>query len=131
MRRHRPWIGALLIFSGLFAMILVPNVVRARAGRGDFTPCTGNLKNLATALEMFASDHCGRFPTELRGLTPGYLRTIPTCPAAGRDTYSEGFASARLPRKACTVFCRGRNHAAGGLEENFPQYDSVRGLRER
>jgi len=54
--------------------------------------CKSNLKNIATALEMYATDNRGRYPTGLDQLlqppTP-YLKQIPTCPAAGRSTYGD------------------------------------------
>ncbi len=55
-----------------------------------------SLKKIATALEMYTTDNAGRYPTSLSALAKYgmYLRTIPTCPAAGCDTYS---ASCRPP----------------------------------
>ena len=53
--------------------------------------CSSNLKNIATALEMYATDNRGDFPESLTLLakgnsspdTPGkvYLKSIPSCPA--------------------------------------------------
>ena len=72
----------------ILAAILVPNFIRARA-QGQVTACKSNLKNIATALEMYSTDYGGRFPTAIASggaLTPNYLRTLPTCPAAGSVT---------------------------------------------
>ena len=52
----------------ILAAILVPNFVRARA-QGQLTACKSNLKNVGTALEMYAVDHNGRYPTQLTLLT--------------------------------------------------------------
>ena len=46
----------------ILAAILVPNFLKARA-QGQLTACKSNCKNLATALEMYASDNGGRYPT--------------------------------------------------------------------
>lgn len=43
------------------------------------TACRSNLKNLGTALEMYSTDHEGRFPAALSALTPGYLKSLPRC----------------------------------------------------
>lgn len=113
----------------LLAAILVPNFIRARA-QGQFTACKSNLKNIGTALEMWSTDNSGRYPTDLRLLTPNYLRSIPTCASASLDTYSRGFVSASHP-DAYTVVCTGQNHRAVDAGTNFPQYNSVQGLVEK
>jgi hypothetical protein len=92
--------------------------------------CKANLKNLATALEMYSSDFAGHYPTSLARLTPNYLQQIPTCPAARRDTYSGGFVSGQAPDRYA-VWCAGDNHPGLGLGPNLPAYDSVSGLLDR
>jgi hypothetical protein len=110
---------------------LVPNFIRAQA-QGQFTACKSNLKNIATALEMYSTDARGRYPTSLSALTVDqrYLRTLPTCPAAGRDTYSATYRSRSSPDRY-TVLCTGENHKSVGVGENYPQYNSVAGLIEK
>jgi hypothetical protein len=105
------------IFSG--------NFTRARQ-QGQLTACKSNLKNLATATEMWASDNQGRYPTKLAETSPNYMKTIPTCPAAGRDTYSQAFVSAANPDNF-TIVCAGHNH---GSANDFPQYNAMVGLIE-
>lgn len=77
------------VFAALVigAAILLPNFLPAKPS-GQLTACKSNLRNIATALEMYATDYSGSFPTSMDTLTPNYLRTVPTCPAAGRDTYT-------------------------------------------
>jgi len=41
------------------------------------TAMKSNLKNIGTALEMYSSDHKGRYPEKLDYLTPDYLKTLP------------------------------------------------------
>lgn len=89
--------------------------------------CESNLKNLGTALEMYSTDNNGRFPQRLAALTPLYLKAIPTCPDAGRDTYSASYQVAASP-DAYTLYCRGNNHAREGMAPNSPQYTSTVGL---
>lgn len=92
--------------------------------------CEVNLKNLATGLEMYSTDNAGRFPRDLARVAPRYLETVPTCPAANRDTYSHTYQSSSNP-DAFTVACGGRNHAGAGLAAGFPQYTSKGGLLGR
>lgn len=94
---------------------------------GSLLGCKSNLKNIGTALEMYCTDNAGRFPTTLHLLTPNYLRQIPTCPSAGRNTYSSAFRSASNP-DAYTVICRGTHHKTAGQARNYPQYTSIQGL---
>lgn len=117
---------AFLGMVALLAALLVPNFIRART-QGNFT-CRGNLKNLGTALEVYASDHQRRYPADLKALLPGYLRALPTCPIAGAATYE-----ARVPptRKGYLIWCAGRHHEAVGAPPGFPQYSSTSGLIER
>ncbi|MEW6277130.1 MAG: hypothetical protein AB1758_00805 [Candidatus Eremiobacterota bacterium] len=114
----------------LLAAILVPNFIKARA-RGQLTSCKSNLKNLGTALEMYARDNGGRYPRTMFALTPNYLKVIPECSFAGRDSYSATYRSAGAPA-AYTFCCGGLHHKSAGITApNYPQYTSTQGLVER
>ena len=115
----------------ILAAILVPNFIRARA-QGQFTACKSNLKNIATALEMYSTDAQGRYPTTLSKLSEDqkYLRTIPTCASAGSDKYTAAYTSDSNPDRY-TVFCQGKNHDAVDAGDDYPQYNSVAGLVEK
>lgn len=116
--------------SLFFVAMLVPSLIRARP-QGLFTACKSNLKNCGTALEIYSSDFSGRYPTSMHRLTPNYLKTIPTCPAASRDTYSETYRVGTDP-DLFTLVCTGLNHRRAGLEvPNYPQYTSQQSLIER
>ena len=99
--------------------------------RGDriaaLANCKNNLKNLGIAQEMYSTDNGGRFARKPTQLTPTYLKRIPTCPAAGTDTYSAGFASASNP-DAYTIVCSGSNHTDLGVPPHYPQYTSDQGI---
>lgn len=124
----------------ILAAILVPNFIRARA-QGQLTACKSNLKNIGTALEMYSTDWSGKYPATgnmAARLTPNYLKTVPTCPAAGSDTYSGsyGTGTAMVYNTAnfqdyYIVSCNGTNHTSVNTPANFPQYDGLRGLYER
>lgn len=126
-RSFGPGPYSLTFTGGLLAAVLVPNLVKAR-GQGQLTACQSNLKNEGTALEMYAVDHAGRYPETMARLTPNYLKVIPNCPAAGRDTYSESY---QVAPDAFTLACRGHHHARAGVKADHPAYSSVRGLIQR
>lgn len=92
----------------------------------ELTGCEQNLKQIFGALEHYRSDH-DHYPTQRdgtgatdaqalrQGLVPAYLPEIPSCPRAGRDTYSESFRTPGLrPELSCTG-----GHP--GLAPGYPQ----------
>lgn len=95
------WLIVLAITAALAAM-LVPNFVRARRQRSG-TACFSNLRNIATGLEIYSSDW-GVYPPSLDVLTPNYLKTLPECPPAGKNTYSGSFKMIR-DKTQCTLIC--------------------------
>ena len=74
----------------ILAAILIPNFIRARA-EAQYSACESNIKNIATALNMYSTDWNGSYPTVSgdtsdQGLTtysftPSYMQTIPSCPS--------------------------------------------------
>ncbi len=138
---------SLFIVLGIFAMlaaIFVPSFLGARE-QGQLTGCKSNLKNIGTAMEMYYTDNPlplwqrknpnttnpveGLYPRSLDKITPSYLKTLPTCPKAGRCTYTY-LTSDDLGN--FTVYCRGAKHKIyRGPVDNYPQYDSYQGLIER
>ena len=121
----------------ILAAILVPNFLKARA-QGQLTACKSNCKNIATALEMYSSDNGGRYPTsgsfEAKLTGGNYLKLIPTCPAAGTNTYSSVFSSVQTP-DSFSFYCSGNNHAKAytgftSASSGFPQYSAESGDRK-
>lgn len=112
-----------LIFCFLLAW---PGLARTQ---GPTTACKSNLKNLATALEMWASDHQGHYPQRLEQLTPIYIKEIPRCPAAGKDTYSLNYHRFTDPDDF-GLCCSGSYHPSI-VGANLPACTSSNGLRDR
>ncbi|MFN8609559.1 MAG: hypothetical protein U0931_18615 [Vulcanimicrobiota bacterium] len=130
------WLAAffklLLTLAGAFVLLVLllfltnPRGHRSRIW-GQLTACKSNCKNIATALEMYAADHKGRYPDRLQDLLQdNYLKTLPTCPAAGRVTY-ENYQVSSQPR-AFSFACCGDNHAKTEIGANMPAYHSETGL---
>lgn len=118
--------------SALLLWLAAPRLTapfRYNVDPGQLTTCKSNLKNFGLALDMYAADSQGRFPTRLGQLTPNYLRVIPNCPAGGKDTYSATYVSSG---GAFTLFCQGHYHQkAGVIKPDYPRYSSRAGLLER
>jgi prepilin-type N-terminal cleavage/methylation domain-containing protein len=114
----------------ILAAILVPNFVKARA-QGQLTACKSNLKNIGTAMEMYASDHNGRYVTgtDLSGsdLTEqGYMKVVPTCPVTNGSQYTYS-ATANPDYYYLRCDC-GAHQQAGMKSKSYPQFDSIMGL---
>jgi hypothetical protein len=90
--------------------------------------CGSNLKLLATALEMYSADHGGAYPPALGALVPDYLHLVPTCPAAGRDTYSSGY-TVNAAEGGFTIMCTGHHHP--DLPPDHPRYTPTEGVVEQ
>ncbi len=123
-------VTALLAVAAL-AWVLMPRVKKDHF-HGPLTACKSNLKNIATALEMYASDNAGNYPHSLDKLIePDYLKRIPTCPAAGKMTYLDYQVSTEPD--SFSFSCCGDNHkgAYTGFEADstgFPKYHAELGL---
>jgi serine/threonine-protein kinase len=112
----------LIAFCAIAFYVLVPNFLRPRYT--TLTPCKSNLKNMGTAMEMYSSDNLGRYPPALPYITPNYLKTLPTCPAARKMSYSY----TRTTHPDCyTVWCDGYYHKELQVP-GFPKYDAIQGL---
>lgn len=94
--------------------------------------CKANLKDLATALEMWSSDNGGKYPDSLAELPEGrYMKAVPTCP--GCETGGE-YHYERLPTEKYDEFrvnCVGERHKLTDTPPDYPRYTSWEGLRER
>lgn len=125
------WLGGLFLlgFLALLALMFIsPRGYRSRP-LGQTTGCRSNCKNIATALEMYASDNKGRYPVNLDKLVEGnYLKKLPSCPAAGAMTYTNYEVTTHPDR--FSFACCGRNHAQalGSEAVNLPAYSSEQGL---
>ena len=118
----------------ILAAIMVPSFKRARA-KSQLSACVSNCKNTATALEMYAVDNGGRFPS-LSGLagidtliTHNFLKRRPSCPAASGCTFVD--YTAQLTPDSFSFSCVGNNHGdlfPGFTGTNIPSYANGLGI---
>jgi tRNA A-37 threonylcarbamoyl transferase component Bud32 len=145
-RAHAWKMGAIALISGLAIAFTVtfppPSIRYAREAnvRNIMRGCSSNLKSLASALDLYSQDNRGLYPSSLSPVKASLSGgNIPTCPTAGRDTYSTGYRVS-ADNKVFTVCCSGLNHrgtkyySQSGYVQvtfpDFPQYDSIKGLIE-
>lgn len=70
-----------------------PNLVRVHCGAGSgMTACFNNLKNFGTALEMYSTDHGGRYPSSPPARRPARSATSQLRPATPTSTPSSAAA---------------------------------------
>jgi hypothetical protein len=96
--------------------------------RRGYEGCQSNCKDIATALEMYATDSSGSYPASLEQLVPDYLSQIPSCPEAGRDTYSASY-TAKVNPAEFRFYCAGHQHRNVGVGPDLPAYSSTDGLK--
>ncbi len=116
-------------FIALFAAILIPNFMMAKS-QSQLAACESNLKNMATAVELYAVDHQGHYPERLPDLLPRYLRLMPQCPAAQKESYVYQVTARDLsgqPRQY-ELYCQGEWHKTLHVLRDYPRYDSEKGL---
>jgi hypothetical protein len=115
------WSLACLLLTGIPLCVVVPNFMRAHH-REHITSCKCNLKNIGTALQMYASDNAGAAPPNLTYLTPNYLKRLPRCMSSHGTDYQY------LPKKRdYLVYCPG-DHTYFSLPQGYPQYSSKFGF---
>lgn len=124
----------MLIIGLLVSVLIGINATRSRA-RAQYTGCVSNVRNISTAIQMYANENYGRYPTTLSSISEmvggrAYMKTIPTCPSAGADTYTVGYTYSTNPDNF-TVYCSGQYHKTLGKAPNHPQYDNIQGLIEQ
>lgn len=115
---------------GILAAILVPNMVRSK-NQGRLSACKQNVRAMASAIESYATDNRGRYPSALNRLTPQFISALPTCPVMQSSSpYQTGYEATSAPDNY-TISCAGSNHTTVGLPANYPQYNAATGLSDR
>lgn len=110
----------------ILAAILVPNFIRARA-QSQLAACGSNMKNIATAEELYATDNNGAYTaTTATLLAPvAYIRTMPNCPS-GPGTYIYSVAVAPSANFTLSHTAASHTGLAGGAAS--PVYSASGGL---
>jgi len=125
----------IIIFT-LFTSIIVPNFLKARAS-GYLCYCESQIKDLATALEIYASENNGLYPEgfykllEISKNKSPYMSKIPDCKKSNLSHNRKNLTSYKYIRsedcKNFTMWCI-QNHLDTGTPEGYPQYNPYQGL---
>lgn len=107
----------------ILVSIIVPNFIRARA-QAQTAACESNLKEIATALELYETDNdrypnSGTVDASDTNLQP-YLKQVPVDPAAGPSLYyTYTVADGSTSTASYTIVCPG-THDPGTLQNITP-----------
>lgn len=107
--------------------IMVPSFARAR-GEAAVSGCCENLTHMAAALEMYANNNEGYYPTRLKNIVPKYMAKLPVCPS-GTAKYSAHYRYSYTvrPQKSYCLSCCRNNHYPYLTAEFTPSYCPLNG----
>ncbi len=88
--------------------------------QSDLEQCADNLETLSFAISFFHEKN-EKYPEKLSEIPKSILSRVPSCQAAGLDTYSKSY---QATGRTFIIYCSGRHHA----HANFPRYDQKNGL---
>lgn len=133
--QKRKILGILLVLVAAGAGL---DHVYRRAPQQRLTQCKQNLRELGTALEMHSTDANGKYPDALAKLVPKYLPSLPHCPSAQADTYSDGAqfgpdapANKERHEDYYLVYCAGSHHEEAGVGPDQPSWNGIYALMGR
>ena len=122
-----------IVIIGMLASIILPHMVKGRY-QAQFTSCQANLRNLASALEIYHTDK-DRYPDDTTwqddlfkasGGNPPYMQPEPTCPS---NSSKYGYIVDDKDFHNFTLYCNGVHHIIiKAVKPNYPQYNPTQGL---
>ncbi|MCD4785767.1 MAG: hypothetical protein K8T10_18255 [Candidatus Eremiobacteraeota bacterium] len=120
-------IGAIIIIAVVlvFFLFIRPGVKKSKQ-ESNLNLCFNNIKRISAQLDNYHNNR-GEYPKKLGELAPDYFKSLPTCPEAGKDTYS-GRYEVSPDGQAFTIFCGGKYHAEMKIPPDFPAYYSTEGI---
>jgi len=122
-----------ILIIGILASIVLPHMVKGRY-QAQYTSCQANLRNLASALEIYHTDKdqypdSGELKEKLfqaNGANPPYMQPEPTCPS---NNVTYGYEVDDVQHHNYTSYCRGIHHIIiKAVPEGYPQYTPASGL---
>ncbi|MEQ8170310.1 MAG: protein kinase [Candidatus Eremiobacterota bacterium] len=132
-------IGCNVIIGGflLFIIFFMYPGFRSARESGKLAACESNIKNIATALEMYHTDYNKLYPDSLEKILEpsgnGYMKCIPECPNKktgivpwGKKPHAYEYIVSK-DHKNFTISCPGI-HEYAGVKAGYPQYTPGQGL---
>ncbi|MHC9541775.1 MAG: hypothetical protein AB9903_19895 [Vulcanimicrobiota bacterium] len=128
IRKLKPFLYIIALLS-LIAVIFIVKSLIAMNG------CVENVRALNSALAKYKFSK-GTYPDTISSLSPDFIKKIPVCPSAGKDTYAPGYKATHDGRE-CSFSCKGKNHdlivftITLYAKQDYPNFNSARDLKER
>ncbi len=86
---------------------------------GQLRMTLSTMTNISTALEMFSTDHSGKYPVSLNELSPDYIRNVPRgLSKAGNFPFAY---RQKNGGKGYAFYCKGTNYAQFGIPADYPR----------
>lgn len=117
----------ILVIVGVVLAISLPRLAQSRA-RATHTSCVSNIRNVGTALQTYANDNAGKFPSELSKLQSGSPAPLPVLPVCPSDASSyQTLFQVNNNSGHYTIACNGVHHMQlrGVVQRGYPQYYST------
>lgn len=117
----------ILVIIGVVLAISLPRLAHSRA-RATLTSCVSNVRNIGTALQTYANDNAGKFPTDLSQLTSGRPAPLPYVPNCPSDNSSyQTLYQVNNGDGHYTLACNGVHHLQlrEMIRQGYPQYYST------
>lgn len=84
------WVGGAAVATGIALRLVAPWVPKLEVGGPG---CKESPHNVGSAIECYAADHKGKYPTKLEEVVPQYIQQLPRCPITPRGLNYEKSAS--------------------------------------
>lgn len=86
---------------------------------GQLRMTISTIMNISTALEMFATDHAGKYPATLDELSPDYIRNVPK--GLSKAGYFPFVYNQKNGGKDYIFYCKGSNYSQFGIPADYPR----------
>ncbi len=109
-----------VLFLSFFVYKYVASFLRQKEADkfySSYSGCSYSISKIETALNNYKLKNKGSYPSSLSKLIPNYLKKIPECPSARKDTYSKSYVVSTFP-SGYFFCCSGKNHVG---PRNTPQ----------
>ena len=126
--------GCVILFGVmLVASIIIPSFVRTPDSARNLVLCEVNLNNIGMALEMYATEHEGKYPESLGELSPDYLTEIPQCPSYFQGSYHlqigpNNLGNVKKEDNYFLLSCVGSNHLEVLSYKDYPKFNRDAGV---
>ncbi|RJQ54420.1 MAG: type II secretion system protein [Actinobacteria bacterium] len=99
-----------VLIIGILVAIAIP-VFQSVQNNARRRTCQANLRTLNGAIQSYAGDNEGNYPTALGDLDPNYVRVVPSCPGNGTTNGTYSFSGSGAAMETVCSLAGSDNHA--------------------